>query len=172
MRCLDTAWKYNILSIKNFELPANINSSNYQRLKRKFKVQSTSWYESIVLKTLSVNMFDKKVVNSSVWQSWAIQWTLTDLKHGLTYGGVVSTPLPIKLLSFEPSFSSPGLKLKGRAWRADALTLSNWTIAAWTARPTAAYPWNIIMPWWCFFNPCKVRLLTAFWMNIFDIDCA
>ncbi len=46
-------------------------------------------------------------VEGSARQDWVVDWAPTDLQHRLTNGGVISTPLPIKLLSF----ASPSLLL-------------------------------------------------------------
>ncbi len=53
-------------------------------------------------------------VSGSVCRGWAVDLAPTDLQSVPTNGGVVSTPLPSKLLSL----ASPGLKLKKteQAW--------------------------------------------------------
>ncbi len=60
-------------------------------------------------------------------QGCAVDWAPTDTQNAPTNGSVVTTPLPIKLLSL----ASPGLKPKGRVWRSDAPALTNGERLAW-----------------------------------------
>ncbi len=77
---------------------------------------------------------DDMGVNGSVCQDWVVDWAPTDIQNGRINGGIVTTPLPINLLSL----ASPGLKPKGRVWKADALALTRRTSLAWAAKPLNA----------------------------------
>ncbi len=95
---------------------------------------------------LNFTFIGAKQSNSSARQGWIVDWAPTGLQNGPTNGGVVTTPLPIKLLPL----ASPGLKLEGKVWRADALALSNRTVCkpinaatpGWELR-CANYSWKI-----------------------------
>ncbi len=64
-------------------------------------------------------------VKGPACQGWVLDWEPTDLQHRPTNGGIVNTPLPIKLLSL----ASPGLKPKVRVYvgRVNVPPLSNRT---------------------------------------------
>ncbi len=111
----------------------NIRVPIYQR----FQVPSyyATWEEFLGAKIWANATADS--VNGSVFQDWVVDWAPTDLKrsHEWQYSQHTSadqTPIP-----YVP-VASPGLKPKGRMWRADAPALSNRAALAWGAKPMNA----------------------------------